>query len=81
VAGSPQVWKMLACGVGSFAMDNPNNGDSYLRFARRSEMESTCMSCFLTIHADRYAPLEEFEDIHADACLAKQDSQVAYAGF
>ncbi len=50
----------------------PNN------FTRRSETESTCMFCFLTIRADRYTPLQEAEEIHADVCLMRPDSAVRY---
>jgi len=48
------------------------------RFTRKSEAESICMYCFQTIRTDRYAPLEEVEDIHADVCLQNPHSFVRY---
>lgn len=42
-----------------------------LSFTRTSDKESLCMSCFRTVQGDRYLPLEEAEDIHADVCLVK----------
>jgi len=39
-----------------------------LEFSRRSDTESICMCCFQPVRADRYTPLEEVEDIHADVC-------------
>ncbi len=48
-------------------------------FTRRSEKESICTYCSLTIRADRYTPLEYLEDIHADVCLVRPDSPVRYA--
>ncbi len=48
-------------------------------FTRKSETESICMSCFNTVRADRYAALEEAEDIHADVCLMRASSPVRYA--
>ena len=49
------------------------------KFTRRSETESVCMFCFATIRTDRFVPLEEAEDIHADLCLLRPDSAVRYA--
>jgi hypothetical protein len=49
------------------------------KFTRRSEKESICVYCFLTIRADSYTPLEYVEDIHADVCLVRPDSAVRYA--
>ena len=59
-------------------MDDPTKYDSQLRFARRSETESVCIFCSTTIRTDRYRPLEDAEDIHADVCLVKPDSSVRY---
>jgi len=59
-------------------MTSPNPNPQ-LTFARRSENESVCMLCFLTVRADRYIPLEDAEDIHADVCLARPGSAVRYA--
>ncbi len=49
------------------------------RFTRRSETESICVFCSLTVRADRYVPLKEAEDIHADVCLMRPDSPLRYA--
>ncbi|MGC2108384.1 MAG: hypothetical protein WA655_02640 [Candidatus Korobacteraceae bacterium] len=49
------------------------------KFNRRSETESVCKFCFSTVQADRYTPLQEAEDIHADVCLVRPDSAVRYA--
>ena len=60
-------------------MRNPEHPDPQpLRFARKSETQSTCMFCFQTVRTDRYVPLEEAEDIHADVCLVKPESSVRY---
>ncbi len=59
-------------------MSGPRNPDPQ-RFTRRSETESVCMLCFLTIRVDRLITLEEEEDIHADVCLMRPDSAVRYA--
>lgn len=48
-------------------------------FTPKSETESICTYCFQTIRTDRYTPLEEVEDIHADLCLHKPRSCVRYA--
>jgi len=48
-------------------------------FTRKSEAESICMYCSQTIRTDRYTPLEEVEDIHADVCLQKPRSGEGYA--
>jgi hypothetical protein len=37
------------------------------------------MYCQQTIRTDRYTPLEEVEDIHADVCLQKPRSDGGYA--
>ena len=58
-----------------------NNTDPNLQppaFTRKSPKESICMFCFLTIQSDRYTPIEEVEDIHADVCLVKPGSPVRY---
>lgn len=47
-------------------------------FTRRSETESTCNSCYVTLRADRYMSIELAEDIHADLCLMRRDSPVEY---
>ena len=36
------------------------------------------MFCFLTVKEDRYTPIEEAEDIHADVCLMRPGSSVRY---
>jgi hypothetical protein len=50
-------------------------------FTRKSETESICMSCFATVKGDRYAPVEEAENIHSDVCLMKPSSPEPYAFF
>ena len=59
-------------------MNPSSDNDSQPRFTRRSETESICMACFLTVRADRYLPIEEAEDIHADVCLVGRNSAVRY---
>ena len=60
-------------------MSNPGNADPQpMRFTRKSETESTCMFCSQKVCTDRYVPLEEAEDIHADVCLVKPGSSVRY---
>jgi hypothetical protein len=53
--------------------------DTNSQFTRKSDKESICMYCFLTIRSDRCTPLGEAEDIHADVCLQKPLSCVRYA--
>jgi hypothetical protein len=55
------------------------NPDPQPTFTRRSEQESTCTFCSLTIRADRYTTLQDAEEIHADVCLVRPDSAVRYA--
>ena len=55
------------------------NPEPESKFTRRSEQESTCIFCFLTIRADRYTALKDAEEIHADVCLVRPDSAVRYA--
>ncbi len=59
-------------------MDSLDNRDQQPRFTRRSETESICMFCFGTVRTDRYVPLEDVEDIHADVCLVRPDSTWGY---
>ena len=59
-------------------MSNPVTTDPQSPFTRRSEKESICTYCSLTIRADKYLPLQDAEDIHADVCLAKPTSPVRY---
>ena len=66
------------CRLWEVLMMDPENADLQPPFTRRSEQESVCMFCFLTIRADRYLPLEVAEDIHADVCLSKPNSPVRY---
>ncbi len=54
---------------------NPNPQE----FTRKSEIESICMFCLSSVRSDRYVPLEEAEDIHADVCPMRQDSTLFYA--
>lgn len=60
-------------------MSTPGNPDPQsMSFIRQSDTESTCMSCFQKVRTDRYVPLEEAEDIHANVCLVKPGSSVRY---
>ncbi len=60
------------------AMSEPENSNPQPKFTRRSETESICTSCFLTIRTDRFVPLEEAENIHADVCLVGQPSPARF---
>jgi hypothetical protein len=55
------------------------NPDPQPTFTRRSEKESVCVFCFLTIRSDDYTTLQDAEEIHADVCLVRPDSAVRYA--
>jgi hypothetical protein len=55
-----------------------NSNPEPTNFLRRSETESICNSCFGTLRADRYMPIEVAEEIHADVCLMRPDSPVEY---
>lgn len=59
-------------------MMDPAPVDPHPIFNRRSETESICTFCSLTIRADKYVSLRDAEEIHADVCLAKPDSPVRY---
>ena len=59
-------------------MSTPGQPAPSQEFTRKSEAESVCMYCQQTIRTDRYAPLEEVEDIHADVCLQKPRSGAGY---
>ncbi len=59
-------------------MNETESQISQPKFTRRSETESICTSCLLTIRTDRYVPLEEAENIHADVCLVGPSSPVRY---
>jgi len=59
-------------------MRNPAPVDPKPIFNRRSETESICTFCSLTIRGDKYVSLGDAEEIHADVCLAKPDSPVRY---
>jgi len=61
-------------------MNRPKN-DSPSDFSRRSEKESVCLSCFLTIRADENTALEDVEGIHADVCLMKAGSPAPHEPF
>ena len=55
------------------------NTDPQSKFTRRSDTESVCIFCCLTVRADQYTKLEDVEEIHADVCLVRPDSAVRYA--
>jgi hypothetical protein len=60
-------------------MNTPGQPSPNQEFTRKSEAESVCMYCSQTIRTDRYTPLEELEDIHADVCLQKPRSSDGYS--
>jgi hypothetical protein len=62
-------------------MDEPEKTNSQPIFSRRSDTESICTLCSLSIRTIRSAALEVAEDIHADVCLVKPDSCVRYILF
>jgi len=43
-------------------------------FTRRSETESICMGCFMTVRARRAELLEQEELNHTSACMGRADS-------
>ena len=57
-------------------MAETENANSQTRFIRRSDTESICTSCSRSIRTERSSVLEEAEDIHADVCLTRSDSQL-----
>ncbi len=59
-------------------MSGTESANSQTRFIRRSDTESTCTVCSHSIKTERPAVLEVAEDIHADVCLARPDSQLYY---
>ena len=60
-------------------MSTPQNPDPQpSKFLRRSETESICLLCFLTIKADRFLPIDVSEDIHSDVCLVRPAFEVSH---
>ena len=59
-------------------MGETENANSQPRFTRRSDTESICTFCSVSIRVNRYTVLEEAEDIHADVCLVNPDYCVRY---
>ncbi len=59
-------------------MNTPGQPFPSQEFSRKSEAESVCQYCSQTIRTDRYTPLDEVEDIHADVCLQKPRSGAGY---
>ena len=55
-----------------------NSDPEATKFTRRSETESICNSCFVTLRADRYSPIEVAEEIHADVCLVRPATPLEY---
>lgn len=51
-------------------MSTANVQDEY---TRKSDKESICLSCYASVRADRYTPLEEAEHIHTEVCLMRSD--------
>ena len=52
--------------------------NSQSRFIRQSDTASTCTVCSRVITTERSTVLEVAEDIHADVCLTRPDSQLSY---
>ncbi len=48
------------------------------KFTRRSETESSCNYCLVTLNADRYISIEVAEESHSDLCLFRPGSPVEY---
>ena len=57
-------------------MAETENANSQTRFIRRSDTESTCAFCFGSIRTEQTTFLAVAEDIHADVCLARLDSEL-----
>ena len=57
-------------------MAETQNANLQTGFTRRSDTESICTFCSHSIKTERPTALEEAEDIHADVCLGKPDSQL-----
>src|SRR5271165_1716258 len=73
------VVPLSPAGYRECSMSTLANSDPQLpKFTRRSDAESICNSCFVTLRADRYMPIEVAEEIHADVCLLRPDSPVEY---
>jgi hypothetical protein len=47
-------------------------------FYQKSQTESICMCCYLTVRADRYVTLDEAQELHSVACLMRLDKPVPY---
>ncbi len=60
-------------------MNTPGQPFPSQEFSRKSEAESVCQYCSQTIRTDRYTPLDEVEDIHADVCLSKPNLAQRYS--
>jgi len=54
------------------------NADPKEHFYRKSETESICMCCYLTIKGDRFIALEQAEELHTIACLMRPVSLVPF---
>ncbi len=59
-------------------MSSQDSEDQNPQFTRKTETESICRLCFLTVKGDRYASIQEAERIHADVCLMRPGSPVRY---
>ena len=47
-------------------------------YTRKSEKESICLSCYASVRADRYTPLEEAEHVHSEVCLMREDHPLPF---
>jgi len=59
-------------------MADTENVKSQTGFVRQSETESICTGCSRSIKTERSEILESAEDIHAEVCLARPDSNRGY---
>ena len=57
-------------------MANTENGSLQTGFIRRSDTESICTVCSSSIRTQQSTVLKVAEEIHADVCLARPDSQL-----
>jgi hypothetical protein len=53
----------------------PQRKDDY---TRKSEKESICLSCYMTVRSDRYTALEEAEHIHSEVCLMRAEHPLPF---
>ena len=47
-------------------------------YTRKSEKGSVGLSCYGSVRADRYTPIEEAEHIHSEVCLMRQEHPLPF---